>query len=211
MMNEHKKILLQNGSPEFADAAARLIYSTGDYLFDHVFGTDKHALFSLLSYLYKKRKGIFSYSFSTVARKKKDLIGLELGYTAADYKLHYIINFIYTVVYFRSPKIVKMFMRDRDVEKISAPIPREGYYIAHIAVAPYLRGKGISHILLENAFLKTKRLGFSKCCLDVASNNLGAIKFYKKYNFRIVKELKDDVLFKKYHLYSRFRMEKNII
>jgi len=58
-------------------------------------------------------------------------------------------------------------------------------HLLNIAVDPEYRGKGIGTLLLRNFEKYCKEIGAEYAYLEVRVSNKGAIKFYKKNNYKI--------------------------
>jgi len=73
-----------------------------------------------------------------------------------------------------------------------------------IMVAARHRGKGVGNALMLEAIRRAREKGFEKICLSTFSDNLAAIRLYKKHGFEIIgvrkkqfkmrEEYKDEVL-----------------
>ncbi|MDT7886996.1 MAG: ribosomal protein S18-alanine N-acetyltransferase [Thermoproteota archaeon] len=68
---------------------------------------------------------------------------------------------------------------------ISATLENDHCHIYSIAVLPEFRNKGIATNLMKELLNKAKEKGIKKVVLEVKTNNLEAIKLYKKFNFEI--------------------------
>jgi ribosomal protein S18 acetylase RimI-like enzyme len=60
----------------------------------------------------------------------------------------------------------------------------DDFYLAHIAVRPHLRGRGIGARLLGAAEERARRLGAKRVVLDVEEHNDGARTFYDRQGYR---------------------------
>jgi len=58
----------------------------------------------------------------------------------------------------------------------------------HIDLLPGIQGKGLGRILIDKLFNELARKGIPGLHLGVGSSNLGAITFYKKMGFSVLKE-----------------------
>jgi ribosomal-protein-alanine N-acetyltransferase len=57
----------------------------------------------------------------------------------------------------------------------------QGSHLYKILITPQARGTGASHKLMTGHFEFLSSLGINNCFLEVATDNLGAIKFYEKF------------------------------
>lgn len=203
-------IIIRKGKPEDAEPANKLIYSTGDYFFDHIFFYEKEKFFELLKKLFEKDKGIFSHRFATIAEKDGKVIGIEHGYNKKEKQFHSILNSLYIIREHNFGQVLKMLVRNYHIERFLKKIHPSSYYIAHLAVLPEHHGKGVGSKLLENAFNKANSLNFDYCSLDVSINNKNAINLYEKFGFKIFKEIRNPILEEKHKLHGQYRMIKKI-
>ncbi len=60
------------------------------------------------------------------------------------------------------------------------------YLIAHVAVAPEFRRRGIATLLLAEAEKEAREQGFTKLVLEVEIGNNNAFKAYEKFGFKTV-------------------------
>lgn len=63
---------------------------------------------------------------------------------------------------------------------------KDEYLIAHVAVAPEFRRRGIAMLLLAEAGKEAREQGFTKLVLEVEIGNNNAFKAYEKYGFTTV-------------------------
>ncbi len=200
------EIVLRQGRPEDCTAASELIYSTGPYFFDHVFGNDRMKTCQLLEYLYRKRSGIFSHRFSTVAELEGEVAGLVLGFDGWQRHRHSLLNDFYVLTRYTPPKIIWMLYRDFHVKKFIKRIPHGSYYIAHLAVLPAFQHHGVGHVLLKQVVEKARSSGYASCSLDASANNTVAVSLYQELGFAITKTVRHKYLEEKYQLPGHHRM-----
>lgn len=70
-------------------------------------------------------------------------------------------------------------------------IKKEKAFLSMIAVLPEFAGKGYGKELIEKAIGRLKEKGFKFFELEVLKSNDKAIKFYEKFNFKIIKPVND--------------------
>lgn len=61
--------------------------------------------------------------------------------------------------------------------------------IQNIGVSPYHRGRGIGTALILASLLGMHHMGLRTACLEVTSENQGAVKLYRQLGFRTVRTL----------------------
>ena len=74
------------------------------------------------------------------------------------------------------------------IEKVSE------YEILFIYVKKTYRRKGLANYLLNNNYIQKNKLNLKKIFLEVAENNIPAVKVYKKNNFELLNIKKIDKL-----------------
>jgi len=65
----------------------------------------------------------------------------------------------------------------------------------HIDLLPAVQGKGLGRKLINTFMKKLKTIKINALHLEVGKGNLGAIEFYKKMNFHIIKEYEYSIAF----------------
>lgn len=68
-------------------------------------------------------------------------------------------------------------------------------YIALLGVLPEYQGKKIAQILMDQCINECIDLGMRELKLEVKEDNVRAIKFYKKYDFKITEKASKDSLY----------------
>lgn len=78
----------------------------------------------------------------------------------------------------------------RVVGYVSAAIDKDGFgHVISIAVDPEFRLRGVGKLLMEAVERRLSRDGISKCKLEVAVSNSGAIKMYNTLGYKAVRVL----------------------
>ncbi len=204
------KIILRDGGQDDFLKAGKLIYSTGGYFFDYIFEYKKKNIVDILGELYKKEKGVFSHRFSTLAIVDNNVVGIELGYNREIKFLHTLFDIYYVAISHKPMEVMGMLYRNHQIKKILTKIKKDSYYIAHLAVSPEVHRNGIGSKLVGNAIIKARKGGYKTCSLDVSIKNDPGLRLYEKLGFKIVKEIRDHGLEKKYGLHGQYRMIKKI-
>ncbi|MCL2444093.1 MAG: GNAT family N-acetyltransferase [Treponema sp.] len=78
----------------------------------------------------------------------------------------------------------KCFPVDQDDLKLYAEYPAH----LHIDMLPCLQGKGLGRTLTDTLFAELKQRGVTGLHLGVSSSNAGAVAFYQKLGFSVLKE-----------------------
>lgn len=77
--------------------------------------------------------------------------------------------------------------------ELFAPVDDDHLYVSRVAVDPALRGEGLGSELVDYVTDHFSGKGFTTCRLDVAADNVGAIKAYERVGFEIVSTSRSDL------------------
>jgi ribosomal protein S18 acetylase RimI-like enzyme len=203
-------IVLEAAKPEDADIAARLIYDTDPYLIDYMFKGDQEIVHTFYEEQWKHRDGLTSHSFSTAARHKGALVGIELGYTGGTDEKHFPIWMDYAAEIL-PPEAYDHFLTSIDYfPYLVPPPPEDSYYVLILSVIPEARSQGIGAKLLNNAFERAKAQGLHSCHLDVMSDS-PAVRFYKRMGMDILLESWCPYYDKHHNIQIKYRMVKDFV
>jgi ribosomal protein S18 acetylase RimI-like enzyme len=73
-------------------------------------------------------------------------------------------------------------------DRLMPRVPADSLYVLSLCVAPERRGLGVGKALLELAADEARAAGMRAVALDVASQNEGAIRLYRREGFEVVEE-----------------------
>jgi ribosomal protein S18 acetylase RimI-like enzyme len=99
----------------------------------------------------------------------------------------------------------------------SAPLARakeaedDDYFVAHLAVAPGFRGRGLGTVLMAHAEAAARRHALRNLALTVATDNVAAISFYRGLGFKIVGTARFPSLEERIGYAGFHRMRKSVI
>lgn len=82
-------------------------------------------------------------------------------------------------------------------KKNFVPVIKENWWIYNVFVKEIYKGKGYGKYLMEKAIAYLKVKEIKKIYLKVEKNNIVAINLYNKFDFNIVKEVRNDFIMKK--------------
>lgn len=76
------------------------------------------------------------------------------------------------------------------------PVPANAHvlHLNAIAVAPAVRGSGLSHQLVDAAVAEARRRGVRKLGLRALSNNVRAVHLYETHGFELEGRIRDEIL-----------------
>lgn len=173
--------MIEDARAQDAALLAPLIYSSGPAAFDYVF------MGRALAFLQRNCAGqdhSFSYGAHRVARLAADgpaMASISL-HTRAQHAACQNAN-IRAILRFGGWRAVQMLMRGLRVEALIPPPPEGCLHIAHLGVAPDLRGQGIGAQLIADAAHIAARQGIRRLSLDVADSNPRARALYERLGF----------------------------
>ncbi|MBB3167017.1 GNAT family N-acetyltransferase [Simiduia aestuariiviva] len=164
-----------------ADAAALvpLVYSSGPAAFDYVFLADAE---SFLSQALAQADGSFGHRAHYVVRGATGIDGCVSVFQRDEHlqRNNANVGAIMQWAGWRSPLVL---LRGLKVEKLIPAPPANSLHIAHLAVAPELRGQGCGAQLIAFAAERAQSLGLSHLSLDVAADNPRAEALYRRLGF----------------------------
>jgi ribosomal protein S18 acetylase RimI-like enzyme len=195
---------------EDSPAAAELISETMEGFGDAVLGFgDRQRSIKAIGKFFAKTGNRFSHRSTFMAEFMNQTAGLLLAFPGKDLgkltlPMAYQIWSIYSL---------------REVLKLAALAPKaatgeearpDEFYIAHLAVFPQFRQRGIGRALLAYADELGLKAGFTKCSLCVDVDNPAAQKLYLSSGYRIVKSIFTPKLESRLHTRGYHRMIKQI-
>lgn len=169
-----------------AAVAAELIYQPMGRMADYLFGGDERdCALEVFAKLFAQSENRFSHQFTDVLELGGEVAGLLLSYPAE------ILGSLSTPMAKQLREIVGWSGMARLVHR-SAPLmilkeyePDE-FYIFTVSVHPNFQQRGFGKQLLKHAEDKAKAAGLRRCSLGVTVDNIGAIRLYERFNYRIV-------------------------
>ena len=182
MMSANKNIIIRKGLPEDAPDFANLAVLSEPPFFPAIFGSGVRGV---MQDLFRQRRNLFSFEHSYFIEVDDTKAGMVLGY---EWKTQMgeewrtgllLIKFMKLGFFARIPALLKalsLVERAEDNE----------YYISNIAVYPEFRGAKLGTNLILKMEEEARSCGAGRITLDVAVDNEGAIKLYKKLWFSIV-------------------------
>ena len=173
-----------------AREGAELIYLPMGTIADYLFGmNDPGRAKRVLAKLFSKKRTRFSHEFCDFLETRSGIAGALVSYPAR----------IMSDMNWQLARQLSQILGLKGMwQFLRRSLPLAGYkeaepdefYIYTLAVKPEFQHEGFGSRLLDHALEKTKQAGLFKCSLGVAINNRGAIRFYKKYGFKIVETIR---------------------
>ena len=177
---------LRPATPSDADAAAELIYRPMGRMADYLFGgDDRDCACEVFAKLFAQSQNRFSHEFSTVLELDGEVVGTLLSYPAE------IVSGLAAPMAKQLREIIGWGGMLRLLRR-SAPLmsvkeyEMDEFYIFTVSVQPGFQGRGFGRQLLMHAEDKSRAAGLRKCSLGVTVDNVGAVRLYERFNYRIV-------------------------
>ena len=173
-----------------APVAAELIYQPMGRMADYLFGgDDRDCALEVFAKLFAQSQNRFSHQFSDMLELGREVAGMLLSYPAG------ILGGLSAPMAKQLREIIGWGAMARLVHR-SAPLmmlkeyePDE-FYIFTVSVHPKFQHRGFGKQLLKHAEDKAKAAGLRKCSLGVTVDNVGAIRLYERFNYRIVETVR---------------------
>jgi ribosomal protein S18 acetylase RimI-like enzyme len=182
-------IRFRPAQPSDAEAAVPLMYSSGPATFDYVFvSRARGEVAEYLRIAFRDNRGELGYANHTVAELGGEVAGLGTAFSGRDMPRFMAAGALGVLSYYGPIRGAGVIRRALQVEKIIPP-PRRGlHYIAHLGVAPELRGRGVGQRLVEHLLEGGRAFGRRTAALDVAVHNERAYALYERMGFKPVGE-----------------------
>jgi ribosomal protein S18 acetylase RimI-like enzyme len=179
-------LAVRPATPNDAPAAGEFILDTMGELGTVIFGLDdRQRAVSSLSSLFSVPDNRFSYQQAFIAEEDGQTLGMLLAYPGVilarlERPLLRQLLRLYSL-----PELLRLAWRALPLfDGIEAD--KDEYYIAHVAVVPQARGRGIGSQLMRLAEDQCRRAGLQKCSLCVDYGHEAARTLYLKIGYQIV-------------------------
>jgi ribosomal protein S18 acetylase RimI-like enzyme len=185
------QVRFRPAGPEDASAAVPLIYSSGPAAFDYVFATrDGGDAQAFLRYCFVDGAGEFGWRNHWVGVSGDHVVAVGAGY-GADTKWPFTLAAARQILsHYGLGRGAEVISRGLRVESVIRPPDGDMHYLAHLAVAPELRGRGIGGALIDQLMGAARAAGRHRVTLDVATTNPRAEALYRRAGFQVVGERK---------------------
>ncbi|MHA6205006.1 GNAT family N-acetyltransferase [Dyella soli] len=183
------QVQFRPAAPADATAAVPLIYCSGPAAFDYVFATrDGHDAQAFLQRCFVDGAGEFGWRNHWVGVAQGRVVAVGAGY-GADTQWPFMLAAARQIVaHYGWRRAIPVMLRGLRVESVIRPPDGDMHYLAHLAVAPELRGRGIGHALIEQLLATARQAGRRRLVLDVAASNPLAEALYRRAGFRLTGE-----------------------
>jgi ribosomal protein S18 acetylase RimI-like enzyme len=191
---------------EHAVEAGDLLYATMGSFADAALGMGDHDLcLKALRALFIRPKNRFSFDRANIIWQDDKVAGLLLafpGFEINSRNLNFILQGIKVYGFRDYPRLILNYFQVFAAKETE----NDEFYIAHLAVSPEFRRKGLAKMLLEAA----RDANLKKVSLLVEIGNEAAIELYRQAGFVTTHTLETPGLEKKFHSPGYHRMVKTI-
>ena len=178
--------LLRAATPADATACAELIYRPMGRMADYLFGGDNEdCAREVFTKLFAQSQNRFSHEFASVLELDDEIVGMLLGYPAE------MVSSLAASMAKQLREIIgwggmlRLLRRSAPLMTVKEYETGE-FYIFTVSVQPGFQGRGFGKQLLLHAEDKARAAGLQRCSLGVTVDNIGAVRLYERFNYRIV-------------------------
>jgi ribosomal protein S18 acetylase RimI-like enzyme len=170
---------IRRALPRDGSDIAVLILHSAEHFLPALFGP---SIGQALARLSAERANLFSYEHTRIADEGGKTLAMLLGYTGAvkaneDPRTGLLLlRFLGAGIFPRLPALLR-------AQRAVAYVVKDAYYVSNVAVRPDRRGRGIGAALFEAAEAEARGLGCASICLDVETENTGAVRLYERLGF----------------------------
>lgn len=175
------------------DAAVPLIYSSGPDAFDYAFARPgRNSAEDFLRHAFVQGGGQFGWRQHTVGELdgRVAAVGTVFGGEA---NLGYMLAASRQILGFFGPGALPVIHHGLQLERIICPPPKQTLYLAHLGVAPELRGEGLGSQLIAHFLERGRQAGLPMAALDVSVANPRAQALYERLGFVVQAERTSDL------------------
>jgi ribosomal protein S18 acetylase RimI-like enzyme len=177
-------LFVRKATPEDVHAIVPLIHSSGPKAWEYVFTEAGLQSIDFLKSAYLQRGNTISYTNHYVAVLENRVVGSILCYKQPKFIILTLGTFIRICISY-GINFLKVTKRGLEVETMIQPPKWGRLYLAHIAVSPETRNRGIAKQMVRYVIKNETRS--KTISLDVSIENEPAIKLYHNLGF-VVKE-----------------------
>ncbi|PMQ04799.1 putative N-acetyltransferase [Dyella sp. AD56] len=205
------QVRFRPAAPEDVEVAVPLIYSSGPTAFDYVFATrDGDDAQAFLRHCFVDGAGEFGWRNHCVGMVDGRVVAVGAGY-GADTKWSFTLAAARQILgHYGTRRALGAIGRGLRVESVIRPPDGDMHYLAHLAVVPELRGRGIGRALIDQLVGMARDAGRSRITLDVAVSNPRAEAMYRRTRFKVIGERKSRLANEQGRVPDHRRMERII-
>ena len=205
------QVRFRPAAPEDATAAVPLIYSSGPAAFDFVFATGEgRDAPSFLQHCFIDGAGEFGWRNHWVGIANDRVVAVGAGY-GVDTKWKFMLAAARQILsHYGLRRGSAVINRGLRVESVIRPPEGDMHYLAHLAVVPELRGRGVGRALIDQLVGAAREAGRRRVALDVAASNPRAEALYRRAGFKVISERRSHLANAHVRVPDHRRMERVI-
>jgi len=189
------------------DHLVPLIFLSAPESFDYVFKvSDQKDAQYFLRAAFLRPGGEFSYTNHICVLKEDTIVGTGAAYTGSDIKAFTSSAIKSIFRHFSFLKALGVVKRGLATEKIVRPPKGNTEYLAHLAISPEWRSKGIGTKMIQYFLAEAQKKGRVTASLDVSAENPRAKELYEELGFEVKKERISTLKNKYSHVPSHYKM-----
>jgi ribosomal protein S18 acetylase RimI-like enzyme len=185
------QVQFRRATPGDAEAAVPLIYSSGPDAFDYVFmARDGGDALGFLQHCFVDGAGEFGWRNHWVGVIGDRVVAVGAGY-GGETKWPFTLAAARQIIgHYGLRRGMGVIARGLRVESVIRPPDGDMIYLAHLAVLPELRGRGVGQALIDHLIGRARAAGRRRITLVVATSNPRAEALYQRAGFRVTVERK---------------------
>lgn len=199
-------ILLKKSQPSEVSKAVPLIYSSGPDAFEYVFKNKQLGAKDFLHHAFVRKGGEFSYDNHYSLYWNGEMVGIGSifdGKKAANFVQYEVLNILRCY----GLKSFGVIRRGLKTEGIIKPPNKKETVLAHLAIRPELRGKGLGRNLIHELIKKADVPSDHGIILDVSEENPRAKALYERLGFVVIEKNISSLKNQFSYVPNHFRME----
>ena len=180
-------VTLMPATSQHPTLAAELIHATEPHIFGYLHGHDMNLVHGHLGHQWQQAEGIFSHRHCTAAMVGEDLVGIELGFDAAQQEAATGPFIEHAMAFLDEAQFAHLAGWFEHGRFVLPAVPDDAWYLQHLAVVDAARGRGVGERLLANAIERVRSDGYTSMHLDLFAEN-PALRLYERMGFRVIAE-----------------------
>lgn len=202
---------VRQSRPEEADALARLAYLSGPDGFDYVFAAGQvRSADQFLARSIRKPAGEFGYGCRWTLADGQRIVATGAGFSGRHAAAFMVAALGQIVASYPAFTAAGVIVRGLRIERVLPPPSRDEFYLAHIAVDPEERSRGLGSILVSHLVQQAKKFGLRKVVLDVAEDNARARALYERQGFDVVVRRESRLSRERWTVPNYLRMQRDL-
>ncbi|MFP6582483.1 MAG: N-acetyltransferase [Candidatus Hydrogenedentota bacterium] len=202
------ELQIRDATPEDAEAAAPLVFSSGPDAFNFVFShrTKMNAL-EFLEKAFVREGGEFGYRNHIVGTLDGKVVASGAGFTGTEMPAFMLSDTRTIFGFYGFSQGLRVIGRVLQIEHIVPPPKSNIQYIGHIGVDPEFRSRGLGAQLVNHLIDVGREQGRTAAVLDVSCENPRAEALYARLGFTVTWEKESHYRNETSHVPSHRRME----